>query len=83
MTAENREVGVYEAKTHLARLLDEVENGESITITRHGKPIARLVPLALRHRSVDELMDAAREARANRTLGDLTIREMIEEGRRY
>jgi prevent-host-death family protein len=35
-------VGVYEAKTHLARLLHEVEKGECITITRHGKPVAVL-----------------------------------------
>jgi len=33
-----------EAKTHLLRVLDEVENGESIAITRHGKRIARIVP---------------------------------------
>jgi prevent-host-death family protein len=82
MTVEGRQVGVYEAKTHLARLLDEVETGESITITRHGRPVARLVPLEMRRRNVDEVIAAAREARANRTLGNTTIREMIEEGRR-
>jgi prevent-host-death family protein len=82
MTAEQREVGVYEAKTHLARLLDEVEQGESITITRHGKPVARLVPMPDSRRSVDELMANARRARAQRTLGDLSVRDMIEEGRR-
>ena len=43
MTAEH--VGAYEAKTHLPRLLDEVERGESITITKHGRAIARLVPV--------------------------------------
>src|SRR3954469_10565158 len=37
-------VGAYEAKTHLPQLLDRVEGGETITITRHGKPVARLVP---------------------------------------
>ena len=39
-----RQVGAYEAKTHLPRLLDEVAQGESITITKHGVPVARLVP---------------------------------------
>ena len=39
-----REVGAYEAKTHLPRLLDEVEAGQSITITKHGRPVAVLVP---------------------------------------
>ena len=39
-----KEVGAFEAKTHLSRLLDEVEAGETIMITRHGKRIAELVP---------------------------------------
>lgn len=39
-------VGAYEAKTHLPQLLDRVEGGETITITRHGKPVAKLVPAA-------------------------------------
>lgn len=41
-----RTVGAFEAKTHLSRLLDEVEKGERITISRHGKVIAELVPAA-------------------------------------
>ena len=39
------QIGAYEAKTHLPRLLDRVARGESLTITRHGKPVARLVPV--------------------------------------
>lgn len=39
-------VSVHEAKTHLSRLLQEVERGGSIVITKSGKPVARLVPLA-------------------------------------
>lgn len=38
-------VGAYEAKTHLARLLDRVARGESLTITHRGQPVARLVPV--------------------------------------
>ena len=38
-------IGAYEAKTHLPRLLDRVAQGESLTITRHGKPVAKLVPM--------------------------------------
>jgi prevent-host-death family protein len=37
------EVGILEAKTHLSRLIDQVEKGEEVVITRHGKPVARLV----------------------------------------
>lgn len=40
----NGTVGAYEAKTHLGALLDRVENGETLTITRNGRPVARLVP---------------------------------------
>jgi prevent-host-death family protein len=39
-----REVGAFEAKNTLGSLLDRVESGEEIVITRHGKPVARLVP---------------------------------------
>ncbi len=41
-----REVQASEAKTHLLRLLDEIERGEAIAITRHGRPVAHLVPVA-------------------------------------
>src|SRR3990170_359066 len=50
-----KQVGVYEAKTQLPRLLDEVERGESVTITRHGRPVARLVPLRGRRRIVADI----------------------------
>jgi prevent-host-death family protein len=39
-------VGAYEAKTHLPKLLERVAKGETITITKHGKPIAELRPLS-------------------------------------
>ncbi len=59
-------VGSYEAKTHLADLLDRVQRGEQIVITRHGKPIARLVPeakpdLAAAHAALDRLFARADE----------------------
>ena len=40
-------IGACEAKTHLPRLLERVVRGESLTITRHGRPVARLVPVEL------------------------------------
>jgi len=42
------EVNVYAAKTQLSRLLEQVERGEEVVITRHGKPVAKLVPIAVR-----------------------------------
>ena len=38
-----KHVGIFDAKTHLSSLVDEVEKGGEIVITRHGKPVARLV----------------------------------------
>jgi len=76
-----KQVGVYEAKTQLPRLLDEVERGESVTITRHGRPVARLVPLRGRRRTVAETIAAIEEFRKGHTLGGLTTKELIEEGR--
>jgi prevent-host-death family protein len=78
-----KQVGVYEAKTQLPRLLDEVEQGETITITRYGRPIARIVPLGGRRRSVREAIEAMRELRKGNRLDGITIRELIEEGRRH
>jgi prevent-host-death family protein len=76
-----REVGVYDAKTRLARLLDDVERGETITITRHGKPVARLVPVGARRRSVKEAIEALEAFRHAHSLDGITIKELIAEGR--
>ncbi|MBA2617711.1 MAG: type II toxin-antitoxin system prevent-host-death family antitoxin [Rubrobacter sp.] len=79
-----RTVGSYEAKTHLPRLLDEVAGGEEITITKHGVPVAVLVPPPeKKRRSTREVIEELREFRKGVRLGDdLTIRDLIEEGRR-
>jgi prevent-host-death family protein len=42
------EIGAYEAKTHLPKLLERVEKGERFVITRHGRPVAELVPVSER-----------------------------------
>lgn len=75
------EVGAYEAKTNLSRLLERVEGGERITLTRHGRPVAMLVPVEEKRPPEDVVRDL-REFRRGRNLGDLSVREMIEEGRR-
>jgi len=76
-------VGAYEAKTHLPELLKRVENGESITITRHGHPVAQLVPPgAAPARDACQVIDDIMRFREGHTLGpDLTIRQLIDEGR--
>ena len=81
-------VGAFEAKTKLAELLDKVEAGESVTITRRGKEVARLVAV----RSADEqarlqaLIDEIKRTRVGRDRGakpGSTIPELIKAGRRY
>ena len=74
-------VGAYEAKTHLAELLDRVERGERITITRRGVPVALLVPPAP-SRDVGALIDDLLEFRKGHRLDGLSVRELIDEGRR-
>jgi prevent-host-death family protein len=75
------EVGAYEAKTNLSRLLERVERGERITLTRHGRPVAVLGPAEDR-RPAGEVIRELREFRAGRRLGNVELRRMVEEGRR-
>jgi prevent-host-death family protein len=75
-------VGVYEAKTHLPRLLEQVERGEVITITKHGRVVARLVPANPRSATADETIAALRSARVGVRRGRDSVRKMIDEGRR-
>jgi prevent-host-death family protein len=83
-TAKKRStVGAYEAKTHLPRLLDEVAAGRTFTITKHGRPVARLVPPVANERpEPPQVVASLRQARQGIRLKGLSLRELIEEGRR-
>lgn len=80
-----RTVGSYEAKTHLPRLLDWVAGGESVTITRRGQPVARLVPVEedakkRARRAVQRIRERRQE------LHGASVAELIDsihEGHRY
>ncbi len=75
-------VGAYEAKTHLPKLLERVSRGERITIAKHGLPIAVLQPYDNRKRyDLKTVIEELRQFREGRSLGGLTLRDMIEEGR--
>lgn len=77
-------VGAFEAKTHLPNLLDRVAKGERITITKHGVPIAMLVPVSSKDKpDIQSVIEEIKAFRRGRTLGDISLREMIEEGRRF
>ena len=76
------DIGAYEAKTHLPALLERVARGERFTITKYGRPIARLVPVERigpdrRREAIERLM----RFREGQTL-DVPVRELINEGRR-
>jgi len=79
-------VGSFEAKTHLAQLLARVARGEKIIITKHGQPVAMLVPATKQAKKdvkqvVKEMLEY--RDRQQRTLGGISLRELIEEGRRF
>ncbi len=80
-----RQIQASEAKVHLAQLLDEVERGETLIITRHGRPIARLVPEEDRRQNeIDGALAGIRKLR-ERT-GKITLRELLsarDEGRKF
>ena len=83
-TAKPTSVGAFEAKTHLNELLVRVSKGEEIQITRRGVPVAKLVPPDTVRR--EDLLQAARDIREIRkgvTLGKITLKELINEGRRF
>jgi prevent-host-death family protein len=75
-------VSAFDAKTHLSRLLREVAGGKVVTITKRGKPMARLVPVAdekpVRR---DELLLAFAEIRA-RVPGTVDVCAYVKEGRK-
>ena len=78
-----KEVGAFEAKNRLGQLLDWVEAGEEVVITRRGKVVARLVPPSQMFDSERSLRAATniRERRKGVTLGGLRIKDLISEGR--
>ena len=81
-------VGAFEAKTKLAELLDKVEAGEVVTITRRGKPVAQLVAVRMddekaRLRALVEEIKRTRVGRGKPAGPGTTIPELIKAGRRY
>lgn len=79
-----REIGTLEARNSLSALLEQVEKGEEITITRNGKPVARLVPA--KGRNIEEAREAAsvlRAIRAQARTGPESLKDLVNEGRRY
>jgi len=78
-----REVGAFEAKNKLGQLLDQVEHGEEIIITRRGRAVAKLVPTegAFDREKARLAAQRIRAMSKGVTLGSLTIKELVDEGR--
>lgn len=76
-----KSVGAYEAKTTLSALLDEVEKGGRVAITRHGVTVAVLVPPGVERRDSSDVLEELRTFRQGRRLGE-KVRGLIQEGRR-
>ena len=78
-------IGAYEAKTKFSELLERVENGERVTITKHGRPVAEIVPAKRRDpvkvgEAFDRLRNLAREVNINMSWEDL--KKYRDEGKR-
>ncbi len=78
------EVGAFEAKTHFSALLERVAQGETITITRRGLAVARLVPIAAApdRRRREESIERIKALSRRYTLGGLTVKALRDEGRK-
>lgn len=81
-------IGLFEAKTKLSELLDRVQDGEELVITRHGVPVAKLVPAGQSsRRDVSAAITQWRRFREGTVLNPpdaerVTVRELIEDGRK-
>jgi prevent-host-death family protein len=76
-------VGSFDAKTHFSELIKKVEKGEQIIITKHGHPVAKIVPIQVISKEksksvIQELLDFSK----SHTLGGLDWKELRDEGRK-
>jgi len=78
-------VGAFEAKTYLPALLERVSKGERITITKHGMPVAMLVPIegAPQENRTKAIQELKAFGRGRKLPKGVSIRELINQGRRF
>ena len=84
MSQDRNTIGAYEAKTHLSELLEKVEGGQEIVITKHGMAVARLVPVKKKASAEERVaaIERIQELAAGLSLGRLKLNDLITEGRR-
>jgi len=77
------QIGVYEAKTQFPALLRKVQKGEQVLVTRHGVPLARIIPSGEHAQlPVKEVIGEIRKLRKGKKLSGITIRQFVEAGRK-
>ena len=81
---KTKAIGAFDAKTHLSQLLDRVEAGEEIEITRRGRPVARLVPFVSDSSAekIKSLIQTVREERGTYDVSSKDISKWKHEGRK-
>lgn len=78
-----RNIGAFQAKTHFSELLDQVEKGEHIIITKHGHPVAKLVPVtAVNQVRIHQAIQHLKEFAKTNKLDGLDWKELRDEGRK-
>ncbi|MDE0108027.1 MAG: type II toxin-antitoxin system prevent-host-death family antitoxin [Bryobacterales bacterium] len=77
-------IGAFDAKTHLPRLLRRVQEGERFVITKHNRPVAELIPFRERDTArIRAAIDRLAAFQKTHSLQGLSVRELIEDGRRF
>lgn len=81
---KNDSIGAYNAKTHFSALLERVESGEEVTITRHGSPVAKMVPVRRKTTRAQRraAILAMRKLSKRMSLRGLRVKDLMNEGRR-
>jgi len=79
-----KHIGSYEAKTHLPKLLKKVTKGSSFVITKHGMPVAELIPPRTSEKpDTGKIIAEIKDFRKGRSLKGLSIKKMVNAGRRF
>lgn len=75
-------IGIYEARTRWSEIIDKVGKGEEVTVTRHGVPIARIIPVdGEKKLAVREAIEAMKKFGRGKSLRGLSLKKMVREGR--
>jgi prevent-host-death family protein len=75
-------IGIYEARTRFSEIIDKVGKGEEVTVTRHGVPVARIIPVDSEKKlAVRDAIEAMQKFGRGKSLRGLSLKKMIREGR--